>query len=101
MLKWPYFSLQKVGILRCLITDNQVSCLCKFPENVSQSWNIEVLLVDGFTDEKKNSNVILSPREKWAWINSWSLKFITRRAFFWRMINLLAVIVFWAQTIHD
>ena len=53
ILKWPYIWVQKVGILRWLVADQQVSYLCKFLENVNQSLNIEGYLpVDRFTDEK-------------------------------------------------
>ena len=33
--------------------------------------------------------------------NNWSLKFIIQIAFFWRIINPLTVLIFWAQTIHE
>ena len=37
ILNRPYYWLRKVGILRWLVTDQQVSYLCKFPEKVNQS----------------------------------------------------------------
>ena len=33
--------------------------------------------------------------------NNWSLKFIVQNAFFWVTINLLPVLIFWAQTIYE
>ena len=59
------FWFRKVGILRSLVADQQVSYLCKFPENVNQSLNIEgtCVLIDLLT-KRIFSNVILSPNFK-------------------------------------
>ena len=109
ILKWPYFWVRKVGILRWLVADQQVSYLCKFLENVNQSLNIEgtCLLID-LLMKRIFSNVILSQnfkilfeeKSRLEW-NNWSLKFIIRSAFFWRIINLLTVLILWAKALHE
>ena len=38
ILKWPYVWDLKVGMLRWSFTDQQVSYLCRFPENVNQKY---------------------------------------------------------------
>ena len=95
--------------MKWLVDDQQISYLFKFPENVNQSLNTEgtCLLLD-LPMKKILSKLILSPDFKMLleenggleW-NNWSLKFIIQIAFFWRIINPLTVLIFWAQTIHE
>ena len=61
-LERPYFWVRKVEILRWLVAVQQVSFLCKLPENVNQSLNIEgtCVLMD-LLAKRIFSNVILSP----------------------------------------